>query len=110
MENHPLTRNVMKKPFWTSAPSTLLHSCDMPGLSAVKLFTFNSAHVFGDVNETNVCKYIANVKLSECVSFETIEEKLIQMTYTTLFNGMNSGYAMFTQLPGFNFSMQVQHL
>lgn len=40
----------------------------MPGLSAVKLFTFNNAHVFGDVNETNVCKYNASAKLSECVS------------------------------------------
>lgn len=63
-----LTRNVTKNPFWTRAPSTLLHSWDMPGLRAVKDFTFNKAHVFGDVNETNVCKYNANAKLSKCVS------------------------------------------
>lgn len=47
----------------------------MPGFRADKFFTFNRAHVFGDVNETSVCKYKANVKLSECVSkgkFETL--------------------------------------
>ena len=71
-----LTRSVIKNPFWTSAPSTLLHSCDMPDLRAIKLFTFNSAHVFGDVNETNVCKYIANVRLSECVSLKNNNSKV----------------------------------
>lgn len=58
----------MKKPFWTNEPSTLLQSCDIPGFSAAKLLDFKMAHVFGDVNDIIVCRYKANVKLSEWVS------------------------------------------
>lgn len=56
----------------------LLHSCDIPGFKPFRLFVFNIDHVFGDVNDTNVCRYNANVKLSECISIEnTTENKII---------------------------------
>lgn len=40
----------------------------MPGFNPFRLFVFSMDHVLGDVNDTNVCKYNANVKLSEWIS------------------------------------------